>query len=75
LIVLLGTLWCCVAGAMFPEKFSSLDQAFVSLFQLLTLDQWHLIYKDLMAVSERYPHPPPIKLSTGTHFPIKPTAD
>jgi hypothetical protein len=38
-------------GASFPEKFTSLDQSFVSLFQLLTLDQWHVIYKDLMAAS------------------------
>lgn len=38
-------------GAKFPEKFASLDQSFVSLFQLLTLDQWHVIYKDLVAVS------------------------
>eukprot|EP01043_Picozoa_sp_COSAG02_P019357 COSAG02_NODE_928_length_15853_cov_9.053574_10_plen_882_part_00 len=38
-------------GSSFPEKFASLDQSFVSLFQLLTLDQWHVIYKDLMAAS------------------------
>ena len=38
-------------GAKFPEKFTSLDHSFVSLFQLLTLDQWHVIYKDLMSAS------------------------
>jgi hypothetical protein len=38
-------------GAKFPEKFASLDQSFVSLFQLLTLDQWHVIYTDLMDAS------------------------
>ena len=27
---------------LFPEKFSSLDHAFAALFQLLTLDQWHV---------------------------------
>ena len=33
------------------EKFSQLEQAFVSLFQLLTLDQWHSIYDTLLTHS------------------------
>jgi hypothetical protein len=34
-----------------PEKFARLDQAFVSLFQLLTLDQWHATYTVLLEKS------------------------
>ena len=35
---------------LFPEKFSSLDHAFAALFQLLTLDQWHVSCNDAAVV-------------------------
>ena len=41
-----------ICRSLAPEKFARLDQAFVSLFQLLTLDQWNVIYNSLLQHSD-----------------------
>eukprot|EP00736_Rhodelphis_marinus_P001469 Rmarinus@m.27381 len=39
---------------LYQDKFSALHDAFISLFQLLTLDQWYSIYKDYTKIIPGY---------------------